>query len=73
MVVQFQGRREMQAQLNTLRALIARYRRHLEESASQQIASAYVQAIHISEAEIAEIERRIADLPHSESIAPEAG
>jgi len=49
--------------LAVLRGLVDRYRRHIEEGASRQTMAAYLQAIHAAEAEIAEIERRSADIP----------
>jgi hypothetical protein len=57
---------QLQDRLEVLAGLIARYRRCLEQGASPRTAAAYQQAIHAAEAEIAEIERRIADLIPSE-------
>ena len=48
------------ARLSVLRGLVLRYRRHLEEGASQRMAAAYSQGLHEAEAEIAEIERNLA-------------
>jgi len=66
MLAQPQDTSELQDRLGTLGGLIARYRRCLEQGASPKTAAAYQQAIHAAEAEIAEIERRIADLIPSE-------
>ena len=66
MLAQPQDTSELQDRLETLGGLIARYRRCLEQGASPKTAAAYQQAIHAAEAEIAEIERRIADLISSE-------
>ena len=66
MLAQPQDTSELQDRLETLGGLIARYRRCLEQGASPKTAAAYQQAIHAAEAEIAEIERRIADLVPSE-------
>ena len=66
MLAQPQDTSELQDRLETLGGLIARYRRCLEQGASPKTAAAYQQAIHADEAEIAEIERRIADLIPSE-------
>ena len=62
---------ELRNRLETLGGLIARYRRCLEQGASPKTAAAYQQAIHAAEVEIAEIERRIADLVPSEGAPPE--
>ena len=66
MLAQPQDTSELQGRLETLGGLIARYRRRLEQGASPKTAAAYQQAIHAAEAEIAEIERRFADLIPSE-------
>jgi cell division protein FtsB len=66
MLAQPQDTSELQGRLETLGGLIARYRRCLEQGASPKTAAAYQQAIQAAEAEIAEIERRIADLVPSE-------
>jgi len=66
MLAQPQDTSELQDRLETLGGLIARYRRCLEQGASPKTAAAYQQAIHAAEAEIAEIERLIADLVPSE-------
>jgi len=73
MAVQLEDQPAMQERLRTLRALIARHRGHLEEGASRQTAAAYLQAIHAAEAEIAELERRIAGLPYPEEAPPGKG
>ncbi|HEX4569662.1 MAG TPA: hypothetical protein VH184_04490 [Dongiaceae bacterium] len=73
MAVQLDDQPGMQERLRTLRALIDRYRGHLAEGASRQTAAAYLQAIHAAEAEIADLERRIADLPHPEEAPPHRG
>ena len=65
-----QNTSELQDRLETLEGLIARYRRCLEQGASPKTAAAYQQAIHAAEAEIAEIDRRIADLIPSEKAPP---
>jgi hypothetical protein len=65
-LAQPQDTSELQDRLQTLGGLIARYRRSLEQGASPKTAAAYQQAIHAAEAEIAEIERLIADLVPSE-------
>jgi hypothetical protein len=71
MLAQPQDTSELQDRLETLSGLIARYRRCLEQGASPKTAAAYQQAIHAAEAEIAEIERWIADLIPSEEAPPE--
>ena len=73
MPVQLDDRQVRQERRDTLRALITRYRGYLAEGASPKTAAAYLQAIHAAEAEIAEIERDIAGLPHPEAAPPEAG
>jgi hypothetical protein len=70
-LAQPQDTSELQDRLAALAGLIARYRRCLEQGASPKTAAAYQQAIHAAEAEIAEIERRIADLIPSEGAPPE--
>jgi len=71
MLAQPQDTSELQDRLGTLCGLIARYRRCLEQGASPKTAAAYQQAIHAAEAEIAEIERWIADLIPSAETPPE--
>jgi hypothetical protein len=71
MLAPAQDTSELQDRLATLGGLIARYRRCLEQGASPRTAAAYQQAIHAAEAEIAEIERRIADLIPTEEAPPE--
>jgi len=71
MLAQPQDTSELQNRLETLGGLIARYRRCLEQGASPKTAAAYQQAIHAAEAEIAEIERWIADLIPSAETPPE--
>jgi hypothetical protein len=71
MLAQPQDTSELQDRLGTLGGLIARYRRCLEQGASPKTAAAYQQAIHAAEAEIAEIERWIADLIPSAETPPE--
>ena len=66
-----QDTRDLQDRLTALGGLIARYRHCLEEGASPRTAAAYQQAIHAAEAEIAEIERRIADLIPSQEAPPQ--
>jgi hypothetical protein len=70
-LAQPQDTSELQDRLETLGGLIARYRGCLEQGASPKTAAAYQQAIHAAEAEIAEIERRIADLIPTEETPPE--
>ena len=70
MAVQLDDQPGMQERMRTLRALIARDRGHRAEGASRQTAAAYMQAIHAAEAEIAELERRIAGLPYPEEAPP---
>jgi hypothetical protein len=70
MLAQPQNARELQDRLEKLAGLIARYRRCLEQGASPKTAAAYQQAIHAAEAQIAEIERWIADLIPSEKAPP---
>jgi len=71
MLAQPQDTSELQDRLGTRGGLLARYRRCLEQGASPKTAAAYQQAIHAAEAEIAEIERRIADLIPSAETPPE--
>jgi hypothetical protein len=61
---------EAAERLATLRDLIARYRRHIEDGANQELTAAYRQAIHAAEAEVLEIERGLAERPQSESTPP---
>lgn len=73
MPVQLDDRHVPQERRDTLRTLIARYRGYLAEGAGPKTAAAYLQAIHAAEAEIVEIERDIAALPHPKAAPPEAG
>jgi hypothetical protein len=72
MLAQAPDTSELQDRLETLGGLIARYRRCLEQGASPRTGGAYQQAIHAAEAEIAEIERWIANLIPSEEGPREA-
>ena len=73
MAVQLDDQPAMQERMRVLHALIARYRGHLGEGASPQMAAAYLRAIHAAEAELAELERRIAGLPYPEEAPPRRG
>jgi hypothetical protein len=73
MAVQPDDLEELQGHLDALRRLIARYRQRLEEGAAGRLAAAYIQAIHTTEVEVAEIERRIAELIHLERAPSDRG
>lgn len=73
MPVRLDDRQERRERRNALRVLIERCRAYAAEGASPKTTAAYLQAIHAAEAEITEIDRHIAGLPHPEEAPPKAG